>query len=70
MKAIVMNAYGGPDVLELKEVDKREVSENDVLVDFHAASLNLDNEITRSGKAGEPDRLFAGRRYLQRGQYG
>ena len=40
MKAIVMNAYGGPDVLELKEVDKPEVSESDVLVGVHASSLN------------------------------
>ena len=40
MKAIVMNAYGGPDVLELKEVGKPEVTENDVLVDVRAASIN------------------------------
>ena len=40
MKAIVMNAYGGPEVLELKEVDRPEVTENDVLVRVHASSLN------------------------------
>ena len=40
MKAIVMNAYGGPDVLELKEVDKPEVTENDVLVEVRATSIN------------------------------
>ncbi|MGD9148012.1 MAG: NAD(P)-dependent alcohol dehydrogenase, partial [Anaerolineae bacterium] len=40
MKAIVMNAYGGPEVLELKEVDKPEVGENDVLVAVHASSVN------------------------------
>ena len=40
MKAIVINAYGGPEVLELKEVDKPEVAENEVLVSAHAASLN------------------------------
>ena len=40
MKAIVMNAYGGPDVLELKDVDRPEATENDVLVGVHAASLN------------------------------
>ena len=40
MKAIVQNAYGNPDVLELKEVDKPEVKENDVLVRVVAASIN------------------------------
>jgi len=39
MKAIVLNVYGGPDVLELKEVDQPEVTENDVLVRVHAAGL-------------------------------
>lgn len=40
MKAIVINAYGGPDVLELKEVDKPEVKANDVLICVHAVGLN------------------------------
>ena len=40
MKAIVQNAYGNPDVLELKEVDKPEAKENDVLVRVVAASIN------------------------------
>ena len=49
MKAIVMNAYGGPDVLELKEVDKPEVTENDVLVTVHAASLNAGDYFSMRG---------------------
>ena len=44
-----MNAYGGPDVLELKEVDKPEVTENDVLVDVHAASLNAGDYFSMRG---------------------
>ncbi len=40
MKAIVMNAYGGPEVLELKEVEKPVVGEHDVLVRVTAAGLN------------------------------
>lgn len=40
MKAIVQNAYGSPDVLEIKEVEKPEVKENDVLVRVAAASIN------------------------------
>ena len=49
MKAIVMNAYGGPDVLKLKEVDKPEVTENDVLVGVHAASLNAGDYFSMRG---------------------
>ena len=40
MKAIVQNAYGSPDVLEIKEVDRPEVKGNDVLVRVAAASIN------------------------------
>jgi NADPH:quinone reductase-like Zn-dependent oxidoreductase len=49
VKAIVMNAYGGPEVLELKEVDKPEVGENDVLVGVHAASLNAGDYFSMRG---------------------
>ncbi len=40
MKAVVQNAYGSPDVFELKEVDKPVVKDNDVLVCVHAAALH------------------------------
>ena len=40
MKAIVQNEYGSPDVLELKEIDKPVVKDDDVLVRVHAAALN------------------------------
>jgi len=40
MKAIVQNAYGSPDILEYKEIDKPEVRENEVLVRVVAASIN------------------------------
>ena len=49
MKAIVMNAYGGPDVLELKEFDEPEITENDVLVNVHAASLNAGDYFSMRG---------------------
>jgi NADPH:quinone reductase-like Zn-dependent oxidoreductase len=49
VKAIVLNAYGGPEVLELKEVDRPEVTENDVLVDVHAASLNAGDYFSMRG---------------------
>jgi len=40
MKAIVHSKYGPADVVELREVDKPEVGDDDVLVRVHAASVN------------------------------
>ena len=41
MKAIVQLGYGGPDVLELKEIEKPAIKkDDDVLVRVHAAALN------------------------------
>jgi len=40
MKAIVHHEYGSPDVLELQEVAKPIVKDDDMLVRVHAASVN------------------------------
>jgi NADPH:quinone reductase-like Zn-dependent oxidoreductase len=40
MKAIVYSRFGPPDVLELREVDKSQAGESDVLVRVRAASVN------------------------------
>jgi NADPH:quinone reductase-like Zn-dependent oxidoreductase len=40
MKAIVQARYGSPDVLELKEIDKPVVGDDEALVRVHAASVN------------------------------
>jgi len=40
MKAIVINAYGSPDAIEIKEVAAPTIKDNEVLVRVHAASLN------------------------------
>ncbi len=40
MKAIVYRRYGSPDVLELQEIQKPIVREDEVLVKVHAASIN------------------------------
>jgi len=40
MKAIVRDTYGSPDVLELRDIDKPEIADDDeVLVHVHAAGV-------------------------------
>ena len=41
MKAIVQDKYGSPDVLELREVDKPVVKDDEVLVRVRAAAVNI-----------------------------
>jgi NADPH:quinone reductase-like Zn-dependent oxidoreductase len=51
MKAIAQDRYGSPDVLELREIEKPDVTDDGVLVRVHAASVNaLDWHMMR----GEP----------------
>lgn len=59
MKAIVQNAYGGPDVLELKELDKPVVEDDGVLVRAHAAGLHAGDFFIMRG-VPYPARFFAG----------
>src|SRR5438105_14431257 len=40
MKAIVQDAYGSPDVLQLREIDKPVVGEDEVLVRVQAAGVD------------------------------
>jgi NADPH:quinone reductase-like Zn-dependent oxidoreductase len=40
MKAVVYTRYGGPEVLQIKEVDKPTLDENQVLIKVHASSIN------------------------------
>ena len=40
MKSIVRDTYGSPDVLELEEIDKPPVGDDEVLVRVHASSVN------------------------------
>jgi len=40
MKAIVCTKYGSPDVLQLREVEKPDPKDDDVLIRVHAASIN------------------------------
>ena len=49
MKAIVINDYGSSNVLELKEVDKPVIRENEVLVSVCAAALNAGDYFSMRG---------------------
>ena len=40
MKTIVQDEYGSPDVLELRDIDKPEIADDEVLVHVHAAGVN------------------------------
>lgn len=40
MQAIVLNEQGSPDVLELKEIDRPVIKDDEVLVRVHAAGLH------------------------------
>jgi NADPH:quinone reductase-like Zn-dependent oxidoreductase len=40
MRAIVQETYGSPDVLELREIDKPGITEDEVLVRVHAAGVD------------------------------
>jgi len=50
MKAIVITKYGSPDVLKLEEVPKPTPSDDEVLVEVHAASVNYSNSAFVRGK--------------------
>jgi NADPH:quinone reductase-like Zn-dependent oxidoreductase len=41
MKAIIQTRYGSPDVLQVTEVDKPVVKDDEVLVRVHAAAINI-----------------------------
>ncbi len=59
MKAVVFTAYGLPDVLELREVEKPVPRNNEVLIKTHAASINSwDWELLRG--TPYPNRLMFG----------
>ncbi len=50
MKAIVATGYGAPDVLKIKEVEKPQPKENEVLVKVHATSATTADGMMRTGK--------------------
>jgi NADPH:quinone reductase-like Zn-dependent oxidoreductase len=49
MKAIVQDEYGSADVLELRDIEKPEIGDDEVLVHVHAASVNPGDWAIMSG---------------------
>jgi len=50
MKAMVYDSYGSPDVLELREIEKPAIQDDEVLVKVQAASLNFGDQALMTGK--------------------
>lgn len=59
MKSIIVNSYGGPEVLEIKNVEKPTPKENEVLIQIKATSITAASTFMRAGKP-YLGRLFLG----------
>lgn len=58
MKAVVLRAFGGPEVLRLEEIDRPAPRDGEVLVEVHAVSVNRTLDLTvRRGEYAKGVRL-------------
>lgn len=53
LKSIIVNQFGGPEVLELKEIEKPKIGPNEVLIKAEKTSVNFADIKKRVGKKGE-----------------
>jgi acryloyl-coenzyme A reductase len=60
MKAVTFREFGGPEVLELTEVDRPVPGADDVLVRIHAAGICYHDVLSRGGRipGGKPGRIL------------
>jgi putative PIG3 family NAD(P)H quinone oxidoreductase len=54
MQAVWISSFGGPEVLEIREVGKPIINDDQVLVRVHASSLNRADLLQRQGKYPPP----------------
>jgi NADPH:quinone reductase-like Zn-dependent oxidoreductase len=50
MKAVIQSRYGGPEILELQDVERPQVGEGEVLVRVHTASIHIGDWVLMTGK--------------------
>ena len=50
MKAVMQSRYGGPEILEIRDVERPQVGDGEVLVRVHAASIHVGDWVVMSGK--------------------
>lgn len=55
MKAIVITAYGDPEVLKIQERPLPEISSDEVLIKVKAAGVNRPDVFQRKGKYPAPE---------------
>ncbi|XP_022848072.1 quinone oxidoreductase PIG3-like isoform X2 [Olea europaea var. sylvestris] len=62
MKAVVITSPGGPEVLQLKEVDDPQIKDDEVLIRIVATALNRTDTLQRMGRYDLPkgDSLYPG----------
>ena len=53
MKAVIIHAYGGPEVLKLEDVPRPEPKEDEILIRVVAASINPVDVAIRKGYLAE-----------------
>ncbi|MET0327103.1 MAG: NAD(P)H-quinone oxidoreductase [Ilumatobacteraceae bacterium] len=56
MRAVVLRSYGGPEVLELADVEAPVPTPDEILVDVHGAALNRADLLQRQGMYPDPGR--------------
>jgi NADPH:quinone reductase-like Zn-dependent oxidoreductase len=54
MKAVVYSKYGSPDVLQLTDIEKPLLKDNEILIRVHATSVNFGDMMARNYKAISP----------------
>ena len=50
MKAVIQSQYGGPEILELQDVERPQAGDGEVLVRVHAASIHVGDQLIMTGR--------------------